>query len=169
MSDLIFFNNYNLKNTLFIPEKTKYRIVNVDLNKKVSKMTFKLNNVKMPFGVEKYNNKNIINLEFTNENNDDSNDYSKICLFDKYMKNLSEESSVFKLPNELLELIKTKQYMPIIKQRSKNYKPLLRTHVKGKLTEEIEGSKEKISVDIELGQLWTTQYHYGVIFYILNW
>jgi len=88
-----------------------------------------------PFGIEKYLNKHIINIEFTNlkENNDVYNFYAKIQQIDDFFKKIKWNKNILnlvnnKIPQELINKIQNKNYISCIRQRA-NFDPLLRVHL----------------------------------------
>ncbi len=141
--------------------------------------------MKIPFGIEKYFFKDIVNLEFLNfeNNNYCKNFYSIICQIDSFMSKLSWNNSFQKelnLDDNLLNELKNKNYVSCLKTRPNNYDPLLRTHLSKKgsqivtqfFTEDINKRKSFINNNelekkigyfvIELGSLWINNDNYGL-------
>jgi hypothetical protein len=130
MSDYYFYN-YNFKEIAFYNNKKSYNIfIYKEMMKEIIFNTPKLN---IPFGIEDYNNKKIVNLEFKNieSNNNIYNLYSNIKNVELFFENLIENSKIINrdLPNNLLNDIKNKQFISCIKEK-KNFDPLFRTHLK---------------------------------------
>jgi hypothetical protein len=134
-----------------------------------------------PFGPEKYNYRDILNLEFTNKdkNNDVYNFFSDINAIDAFLSKLSynvELQTKINLDQDIKNLIKGKSYLSCIRPRSQF--PLLRTHfqTKGKTVntaitdsngslQQMDKIKGKTVVAIiKLGSLWATNDSYGI-----NW
>ena len=113
MSDII--NTKYLKGIL----KNK-KFINVLDGSQIVKLT--LNNVLLPFGVEKYNDKNIINLELENNNNTHNNYISVIDAIENKVKNKDINIDI----NCHQNLI-NKTFLPTFKKSKLGY--LLRTHL----------------------------------------
>lgn len=122
------------------------------------KISFTLKNVAVPFGVEKYNYKEIINLEIKNskKDNDQLNNIAVVRNLEKYFENRPEFGSKF--------------FKSTIRNNH-GYDPLIRIHVKknGKntVTNVTNGSLYNLkntvaNVTIELSGLWTTTDSYGL-------
>ena len=56
-----------------------------------------LNNVLLPFGTEKYNDKNIINIELEKDNNIHNNYISMLDSIENKVKNFSQSETFFKI------------------------------------------------------------------------
>lgn len=181
----------NLYNVIFVNRRNNYNIYLKDWDngknwwsEKVCKFTTP--SMAIPFGVEKYNYKEIVNLEFTglNENNSVYNFYSKIKQIDTFMINLSKyenfaEKLKFTPSQDLLNKLRGKDYVSCIRQRPGKFDSLLRVHIKKtgkKYTTEIvkyvEGQKVYTSLSeikgksgkfrLELGSLWITNTKFGL-------
>lgn len=122
--------NYIYTDLVVSKNKKKYEIL-----KNNKKIGIKSEIVRAPFGIEKYNNKYIINIEFTGykENNNVYNFLNKIKQMDyfferiKWDKNIKKEASY--ITEEFIEEIKDKEYKSCIKNRPNNYDPLLRVYI----------------------------------------
>jgi len=152
-----------------------------------NEISIKLNlttpNLKITFGIEKFNSKDIINLEFHQIKNDNDNTiYNFLVQLKQIEQFISRLSFDYTASNELiyknyefLKNIKGKQYMSCIRQKS-NFNPTLRTHIwknKSKnLTEfisdnqlmdyaDVKGKEGQFS--IELDSIWITDKAYGPI------
>ena len=182
----------DFKKIYLIPTKTKslrdkkYR-VSYDMKR------FKINTPTMscPFGLETFNDKEIINLEIINDSNDKNNFMSDINVLDNLYKQFSEnehESDLklqlhmplrmpfVNLPTDFLKDVKDHKYMPIY--RKSNNGMTIRTHVKnmevyknvnGKQVllnkyEAIKGKKCKCS--LEFDSIWIKNGTYGLLFYV---
>lgn len=169
--DLLLINNTNLFDVYFKEEKKNFRIL-FDGKPLVITTPY----LSIPFGVEKYNHTDILNLEFTGymKNNHVYNFYATINQIDYFMKNLLEKDISCKLKCKLSKTLQTKLenkgYSSCIRERPSKYDPLLRTHLKHLKIETKDNSfksidKLKLSsaiATIELDQLWITDYNYGV-------
>ena len=164
-------NNYEIYENAFMDGISTNPI---NYNKKIILTTPKL---KIPFGVETYNYKKLINFELVNmeKDNDMHNFYKNIKQLENHFANM-----------DTIEL-KNKQFVSCLKPRpgnsnnSNNFDPLLRIHLKTKsnkiltnfykndnntriISDEI---KEKLAVcTIEVGALWISYYNFGLIFYL---
>jgi hypothetical protein len=135
------------------------------------KITISLKNINIPFGVELYKNKKVINIEI---NDKDSNDLYNECIeilsFEKY---LSEKkfNNQFNITNDVME----KQYYHNIRQSLKGY--IIRCYIENAKIYTIQNDYEilinddclkntKCDVILELGNLWINEINYGIIWYI---
>lgn len=174
------------ENIIFLKKNKSYKPQLISFGKKIN-ICFNINNVKSPFGMELYNGKYILNIEFTNydNNNEIYNIYNEIKSFDDILLNLCSENMIkkfkFEIPNDMLEKIKGKTYISCIKQNEKSKFPMLRTHIKklGNNIKTIIYKKQNninISTDsseiknnicrfvIEIDSLWTNETSYGFLF-----
>jgi hypothetical protein len=166
--DDVYIDSYNLKNIVFKKNKKNFAVY--ESQKGVNRtITIKLLGMKVPFGVEKYGFKELINFEFLNKdtNNYSLNNYNKIKQLDNYFKQLDKFND--------------KNYRSCIRERD-NYDPLLRVHLKKKskniLTTVIakDGSSYSIfgiknrlcNIDIEIQNVWTTDSTFGILFCVKN-
>ncbi|AYV78813.1 MAG: hypothetical protein Edafosvirus36_3 [Edafosvirus sp.] len=168
-------NNINLFDVYLMTEKKNYRILFSGKKLKINSLK-----VKIPFGTEKYNNKDIVNIELINykKTNGNYNFYSSIKQIDYIFKHLLEDDIHNNLKNTLPygfeKEIAGKHYMSCIKENENvKFNPLLRTHLKNTVITknnnhmtkfEIKGTYAK--VELELGSLWTTPTNYGIIWFI---
>lgn len=170
--------NINLYNLIFTKRGKNYTIV-LRNGKDLKKFAFASPALKIPFGVEKYNYKRIVNLQFIDykKNNSLYNFYSCLKQLDNFFYRLSYDTTVNNhfSPN-LIEQLKGKQYIPFMK---KSYAPILRTHLREtakKLITEVKQGDTYVELDdlkgvfctakIELGSLWITDTSYGVTWYV---
>tara|TARA_B100002019_G_scaffold264715_1_gene253734 strand:- start:161 stop:739 length:579 start_codon:yes stop_codon:yes gene_type:complete len=126
-----YFYNYNFKDIAFYQNKKSYNIfIYEDFMKEI---IFNTPNLNIPFGIEDYNNKKILNLEFKNIklNNNLYNLYSNIKNVESFFINLNKNENIIKrpFPNNLLNDIKNKKFISSIKDKE-NFDPLFRIHLK---------------------------------------
>lgn len=189
-------DRYNLYNLILISQKnsTSYQVFHKDKYKNSSKLVFKTPYMRIPFGVESYNNKDIINAEFTKYQtyNPMYNFRAKILQLDSFIKNLSndEDTAMKLLENnrcnlDLIKGINDKQFTGSVKPRPNSYDPHFRLHLKkskhgvyttsffkigrNKVVDNINPKdiKGKMAIlEIELGTLWTTSTGYGLVWYL---
>jgi len=139
--------------------KTKTFINVLSDNKKIK---FTLNNIVIPFGVEIYNQKEIVNLEIQPKNNESYNYISII------------ESIENKVKNSKLDMIKNKNLIQSIKDSK--YGKILRTHlavdpdifIKTKNDAKINLMKTNLknsesNVTISLKGIWIKDESYGLL------
>jgi len=147
--------------------------MNIDLNKiaildnddivyhdrETKKLRFKLNNLYIPFGIEKY----YISFKNKDKNNMVYNYYVVLKCIDEHFEKMEGFGNT---------------YVPFIKQ-SGNYDPLIRCHLKskkdniitkfyenGELTESNKIKKKMCNASISISSLWTKGDKYGVIIYV---
>ena len=189
-------DKYNLFNLIFIKNKKNYSILIKDwqeINGKKKKITkkvlFKTPLMTIPFGIEKYFFKDIINLEFLNYEKDNicKNFYSLICQIDNFMSKIlwnNKFQNELGLEDNFINELKNKKYLSCIKIRPNNFDPLLRTHLSKKgnqintqfFTEDIDKKKSLININnlekkigyfvIELSSLWINNDNYGLTWII---
>lgn len=161
--DFIKFFKTNSKNKL-----------NYVITYKNNKITLNIKKITIPFGVEKYNNQSILNIEITpNNSNSHYNIYQNIKRLENKIRDLSEDKFC---SNELKNDIIDKEYHKNIKKRENSY--LIRTYLFGspKIFRNIDGFEVDLSlenikktisnVELELGILWINQEEYGLLWYI---
>lgn len=155
-------------NDLF--EKESY----IPLSKSNQKITITLKNVIIPFGVENYNGKNIINLELnTKKSNKTYNAYATIATFEESLNLLHDNKNII---NEFKESITGKSYYPNMRQSKDGY--IIRSHIFGqpKISTNFLGQlmsatlndikKTFANVVLELGSIWVTDNNYGINWYV---
>ena len=138
-----------------------------------------MENVDIPFGVETYEKKNILNIEIIpKRSNQQYNYYAIISHFEKEMT----DQSNFKY-EKLSREIDGKGYYPNIRESKEGY--IIRTHIfhvpevfimssgKDKNIKNIKDkrtlqdvSKIKANIELELGTLWITDNNYGYLWYV---
>lgn len=178
------FYEYNLQNTIFVPKKNSYKILNCYDYGKCKKVTVTVNGLKIPFGVESYKGKNIVNIQFPKykKNNNIYNIYSAVSQLETFMKKIDENDDQlnFESPEGLLANIGDKQFLPSIKHKDIKFDPMLRVHLKGGKngittqfkkedgsfleSTKIKGLTGKFT--LELGDLWITDEKYGLTWYL---
>jgi hypothetical protein len=146
--------NINLYNFIFTKRGKNYTILlrNGKDYGNYRKFAFCSPRLKIPFGIENYNYKKIINLQFIDYKKDNKlyNFYSCLKQLDNFFYRLSYDTSVNKhFSNNLIEQLKDKKYIPTIK---KSYTPLLRTHLK-ETKKEIQTNIIHDGVDMSLDEL----------------
>jgi hypothetical protein len=158
----------NEDNIIITECKKGYNLLYIDknnFNKKINIITPK---IYVPFGIENFGNKLILNLEFSKykTNNCVYNFYAIIKSLEKYV-------------NTSLNISSNKEtYVSCIKDRPEPYEPLLRTNIKkyGKKiitnivskcnTKTLEDINKNsyIHVELELNNIWISNGKYGI-----NW
>ena len=169
--------NYNFKNIAFYQNKTTYNIfIYKDMMREIKIKSSILN---IPFGIEDYNNKKIINLELFNikSNNEVYKMYSQIKSIELFFENFLKNCNIIKrdLPNNLLNDIKNKSFISCIKDRE-NSNALFRVHIKKIkkkylkvfkkknkeiLYNNIKGNKGIFIICLK--SLWISENNYGLI------
>lgn len=168
----------DLTNIYFQRSKNNFKIF-IKSGNKLEKIRLTTPNVLIPFGIEKYKNKEIINIEFTdlNKSNEMYNFYTSIKQLDNFMNKLSYDNELKnKLNNnyfnsEIINCTNNKIYTSCIKERPNKFNPLLRVHIiknKSVSTNTILLDTTKIKnklciVDIVVDSLWFTSTGYGLV------
>lgn len=154
---------------------SNYLITNFE-NKKV---TVILENIDIPFGVEIYEKKHILNIEINpKKSNQQYNYYAIISGFEQEISNLEN----FKY-EKLLRDLEGKGYYPNIKKSKEGY--IIRTHIfntpevftmlsgKDKSVRNIKDNrilqdvkKVRANIELELGTLWINDNNYGFSWYV---
>lgn len=162
-------NDIDIKKLIFVKSKGKSNITNyIIITTEKIKPKIIIKNVIIPFGVEKYNNSEIINLEIRpKKDNEHNNIYA---LIDNFENNIKDKQINNK---SLINDIGNKEYHPNLKKSKLGY--LLRTHIHSNV--EVFASKNDFKfnttlnainqticdVEIELGTLWINNEQYGYI------
>jgi hypothetical protein len=168
-------NQLSIKNLSFKKTKDKigeYRKNYIPLNIKGEKIKIKLENVTIPFGMEKYNSSNIINIEISpKKNNDHHNYHAIISSFEKEFTDLDLIKNK-ELKKELID----KQYYNNMRDSKDGF--IIRTHLfnmpeiylnMGKFKNLLTLSditKTKANVELELAMVWLNEHNYGIIWRI---
>lgn len=189
----LYFFSYNTQRFKIIKNRNIFYCMYREFDKKDTKITFKMN-AKIPFGVESYSNRYILNLELfgKDSNNEVNNVYVELKKLDIFMKSLSDASEFPEdyelpkyIPGAVLDKFLYKNYIPCVRDRE-NFDPHLRTHLKysdGKIKTvfkkksdsylpEIIGPAEikgrTGTFDLHIAFLWFTQTDYGLKIIIEN-
>ena len=101
-------------------KKNKYQLLQINDDLTMNKINFIGYNLYSPFGIEEYNNKFILNLEIS-KNND-------LIKFLRELDNFLININSFKIKDKVINL-NNMDYYPILKNR-KDKKPIIRTHIK---------------------------------------
>jgi hypothetical protein len=128
-----------------------------------------------PFGVEKYNNKQIINFTLKQKNNEEHNFLSKLKTIEETFKNQNDDI----IPINILQLIKGKEFSESLKD-AKNNKYLLRTHIGNNVDVFLITNDEKMFIEqkhlnknpckivLELKGMWIEDSTYGLYWNVLS-
>ena len=151
-----FINRFDKTKILIQSDKKNFRI----RYNCVDNLAFKIKEVYSPFGIEKYNNKDILNLELVNDSNINNNLISLIKEIDNYFSELHITNTNFTDLN----------YMSPIKNISEN-KIQIRTHVSNKL--KIKTKKDspyniviknnRFQIELEFSSIWVYNMNYGIV------
>ena len=174
MEDNILFYEFNLNKLVFQKKRKTYFIYEFD-NFKTRNIKFKSVRMHIPFGIEKYNSKFILNLEFYDydKNNYTYNQIMEIKNLELYFKDLLDK----KISLSLKEDLENKTFCSSIKERKNSF--LLRTHLKVQKKNIISEFKKKDKFielnslknsygqfQIELKSLWISKDQYGLVWVI---
>lgn len=148
-----FISNFSKDKIKLITDKKNYRI----RYNCVDKLIFKPLEVYSPFGIEKYNKKDILNLELKVNSNEKYNYSLLIKEIDEYFKNLSTTNPDFGNLN----------YISPIKIQEDG-KILIRTHISNKLKIKTNNQtfvlkKNKFKIELEFSSIWIYNENYGLI------
>jgi len=159
--------NVDIKHIQFkkTSEKYKEQKINYNISYHNKKPTIRLEKVYIPFGVENFNDRQIINIEIHPKKH--YNAYSMINGFENQLSNLENYSDKI-----VLENIQNKGYYKNMRKSKLGY--IIRTHVfhKPEIFCNIAGFKTLMStsdikntnsnVDLELGTFWINENNYGI-------
>jgi hypothetical protein len=175
LNDMIL-ENINVKNLTFIKTKTKSKNnISYIITNNSKKIQIELKNISIPFGIEYFNGKTIVNIEINpNIDNYQYNLYSIISGFELNIQNINfENNKNFSLKND----INNKGYYPNIRESKFGY--IVRCYInsslniwttdtlENKMFLSIENIKNTISnVKLELGILWINENNFGIIWYL---
>lgn len=155
------------KKIYFFSEKKGYRI-----SYNMSKLKFSTPIFYNHFGIENYNNKEIINIYLDTSDNEKYNFLTQIQNLENFFDNLINNTSVSK---DLIKDLNNKIYYHSIKKslNGNNFRVHLKNTdiykmINGKkiiLTKK-EIVKKKCIFEIELSNLWINDFKYGLIWYV---
>jgi hypothetical protein len=126
----------------------------------------------VPFGLEVYKDKLMINAEFTNLNADNNayNFYATIQQIDAFMNKLSyDEETINSVKNKswqfnsLVQDISRKVYTSCIKTRPKHFDPLFRLHINKKLKLDVDLKSKAFVFKISVASVWISSTSYGLV------
>jgi hypothetical protein len=173
MEDTNYFYNFNLDKLNFQKKRKTYFIYEFE-NFKNKLINFKSVKVNIPFGVENYNSKYILNLEYLN-NNFSHNQIVEIKKIENFFSNLKDKNISLHLKEELED----KTFSSSLNKRKDSI--LFRTHLKVQKKNIISEFKKNNSLiifnelkshvgyfNIELKSLWTSKDKYGLIWIVKN-
>lgn len=141
-------------------------------NWKGEKISIILNNVKIPFGYEKYNSANILNIEIEPKK---SNEHTNIYAYIKAFENdfIDQDNIKFE---ELSKEINGKGYYPNMRESKGGY--ILRAYIFGSpsiyamignfknLLTSSDIKQTIANIKLELGSLWVNDNNYGFVYYV---
>jgi hypothetical protein len=163
---------YELKKIYLIPEKKGYRVAYTG-----SKIIIEIPSCYMPFGIEKYNNKEILNIYIdTKKSNEIYNSYVDIKSFENAFDTIRTKNEEIKLPDGFLKEIESSTFYHNIISEKIGEK--MRLHVKKNLeifkmengkkilltSADIKGKNAKLR--IELNSIWIHGGNYGLVWYV---
>lgn len=153
--------------------KKNYGIINKD-NTRIS---FEINNIKAPFGVEKYNNQQILNIIIDpTKYNEHYNIFTTLKNLDDDLCKFDNIKNIIGSNKDILLDIQNKKYYSNLKNNNNNY--IIRTHILGlpNIYTMINGKKFPVTLDdinkknlnikIEFGTFWITDDNYGILLYV---
>lgn len=135
--------------------------------KKKEPISINIENVYIPFGVEEYNDKRILNIVLLNEDNKIYNIYSKLVSIEEYI-----EKQDIKADFDVTQAIIQKSFMSTIKETYNGH--IIRTHISNPNIYIINKEGEKLPIDINdisksyvdakivLNGIWYTNNTYGL-------
>jgi hypothetical protein len=170
----------NFFNVMLVAQRKNYLIF-LYKDKIKHKINFTTPKLSIPFGVELYNNKQILNLEFKDrtKNNDVNNFLIYMKQIDAYFKDMPSDAEKDNYDYRLISA-NTKSYLKIFYPSIKDRViPQLRLHLT-KTTEfyklDTNGNKELLTskdikgkeaqCEIELSHVWVNKDSYGLLWYV---
>ena len=176
--------NYNFSYLRYVRDKKNYKVFTKDFNtNKYSRMRFVTPNMFIPFGLESYQKKAIVNIEFPKNDNFSNNFLGDIQQIDKFFLGLKSESFRefyrLQIPKDLIDNIEKKLYVSCLRQKD-GFQPMLRTHAKTKgvsiqsvfydSSQNVvpigEIKKRYAKLTLEIGPIWYTNTSYGIVLYL---
>jgi hypothetical protein len=185
---------YNLFYLYFKKQKNSYRLF-IKSGRRLQLIKFKLRNVLCPFGIETFNNKKIVNLEFCNYQKD-NNSYNNYIFFkriDEIFSKFSRGRDYLKkfrnigIYSDINEKVLNATYKSSIREKKSDekgdYDPLFRVYlrkVRNKVVTKfyvrkdgehfqvppLEIKSRKVEVELELSNMWIREGMYGLIWVI---
>ena len=156
----------SLTKTIVLMKQKKF----ISVTNKGNPIYITINNCVMPFGVEKYKEKYILNLELEiQKNNELYNIYTEILNLENYIGNINN----IKTTIDIKEILKNKIFVPTLKQSLNGY--ILRTQFKSpeiyilkKTGDKLFLSHENLKntsgiISIVLKGIWYTNEFYGLL------
>jgi len=178
-------DKYNLNNIALKPLKKNFKIYHMKFDPQIRKYLYEVITIetppmKIPFGIEKYNYKEILNIEFSDmeKNNTMYNFHAKMSQIDNYFAGLSYKKNIIdksRISRNILQELTNKSYTPSVKVRPHKFDSLLRIYTKKNISfHDPDGryidkndikSKSGIFI-LNLSSLWISKYNYGLIWSI---
>lgn len=149
-------DNFDKKNISLVRQRNNYRI-----RYSMDKFVIELKNVYSPFGCEKYNNKDILNIILSTKDNQDFNNLQFIKQINEIFMNYS---------NTHLDFLNFEYNSPI---KINNGNHILRTHLANNLIinsldKNFEIKKNTFNIQLEISSIWTFQNKFGLVLTILS-
>ncbi|VVU95055.1 hypothetical protein CPAV1605_780 [seawater metagenome] len=155
-------NTYcNMENIGIEKEKKGSYLLYSDQNE----IIFDIPGLKTPFGIEEYNNKRVINLEFTNMEGD--NDIRNLfCQLSGYEENFQKNIEELK---HIDDFDLCENFVSSIRKNGK-FDPLIRVHITDDSEIPLSGcpAKSKVCGKIRLKKLWTWKDKWGMWMDVIN-
>lgn len=169
-------NDIDYSKIYLIPDKRGYRI-----SYNMSKFTIKTPILYIPFGIERYNNKDIINLTIDKSSNINLNFIHFINTLERIYKQFSDKDNnnlpYVKLPPDFINDVCHRDYIYSFKKNQSGY--IWRTHLRNDNIYKIENNKKtliekkdiinrKCICEIECSYIWLYGTKYGLIWNVIN-
>ncbi len=172
--DISEINFVKIKNSINYKQQKngKYKKNFLILDNENKKISFEINNIKTPFGIENYNEQKILNIII------DPNKYNQHHNLIININKLESDLNNKKFTNKIIDIdIKDKKYHSILKYNPNNNNYILRTHIIGipniyttinnkKFIVSEDDIKDKnLNVQLEISSMWITDDQFGFLFY----
>jgi hypothetical protein len=170
--------NIDYTKLLLVSEKKGYRFAY-----NFSKLKLKTPICIIPFGVEQYNKKELVNIELLTHTNDQINFNNTVRMIDKLYHQFSDENikinntfPFINLPVGFINEVSKMEYMPCIKPSMNGI--IVRCHLKPNVSiyKKVNNNimyctkddikKSNCIIELELGNIWIYNNKYGLIWYI---
>nr|QBK88853.1 MAG: uncharacterized protein LCMiAC01_05350 [Mimivirus LCMiAC01] len=170
----------NLYNIIFIPTRNNYELhfKNAD---GLHEIIISTPLMALPFGVERYKYKDVLNIEF-NDSNNSKNMYNTMLQIDNFFMRLSSDKNMMKKmthETNIYNKIHDKTYKSCVRT-NQGHHPLFRTHIKNKKIKSLINERSKLRASSEenltkpihgyfklhLSSLWISKYDYGLTWYV---